>query len=78
MGQNAASCGNGLRNVEYFSIVFWMDGAGPHRSVGSVQDLRTGGRWFDPRLGKYSFRGLITGFTTGFIPLAAFNCFDNG
>ena len=28
--------------------------AEPHTSVGSVADLRTGGRCFDPRLGQYS------------------------
>ena len=33
-------------------------------------DLRTGGRWFDPRLGQYSFRGLIIVIATGFIPLS--------
>ena len=31
----------------------------PHSSVGSVADLRTGGRWLDPRPGKYSFRGFM-------------------
>ena len=31
----------------------------PHSSVCSVADLRTGGRWFDPRLGQYSLRGLM-------------------
>ena len=31
----------------------------PHSSVGSFADLRTGGRWFDPRLGQYSFQGLM-------------------
>ena len=30
--------------------------AEPHSSVGSIADLRTGGRWFDPRLGQYSFQ----------------------
>ena len=42
----------------------------PHSSVGSVEDLRTGGRWYDPRLGQYSFRGLIIVIATGFIPLS--------
>ena len=32
--------------------------------------LRTGGRWFDPRLGQYSFRGLMIVIATGFIPLS--------
>ena len=27
--------------------------AEPHSSDDSVADLRTGGRWFDPRLGQY-------------------------
>ena len=39
-------------------------------SSGSVADLRTGGRWFDPRLGQYSFRELMTVIATGFIPLS--------
>ena len=30
-----------------------------HSSVDSVADLRTGGRWFIPRLGQNSFRGFI-------------------
>ena len=42
--------------------------AAPHSSGGSDADLRTGGRWFDPRLGQYSVRGLIV-IATGFIPL---------
>ena len=44
--------------------------AEPYSSVGSVADLRTGGRWFDPRLGQYSFRGLIIVIRKGFIPLS--------
>ena len=31
----------------------------PDSSVGSVADVRTVGRWFDPRLVLYSFRGLM-------------------
>ena len=44
--------------------------AEPHHSVGSVVDLRTGGRWFDPWLSQYSFRGLMIVIATGFIPLS--------
>ena len=44
--------------------------AGPHSSVSSVADLRTGGRWFDPWLRQYSFRGLMIVIATGFIPLS--------
>ena len=43
--------------------------AKPHSSVSSDADLRTGGRWFDPRIGQYSFRGLMIVITTGLIPL---------
>ena len=49
----------------------------PHSSGGSVADLRTGGRWFDPLVGQYSFRGLMVIIATGFIPPAV-RCFDNG
>ena len=45
-------------------------GAEPHSSVSGVADLRTGGRWFDPRLDQYSFRGLKMVIATGFIPLS--------
>ena len=38
-----------------------------HSSVGSDADLRTGGRWFDPRLSQYSFRGLMIVIATGLI-----------
>ena len=41
-----------------------------YSSVVSVADLRTGGRWFDPRLIHYSSRGLMIVFATGFIPLS--------
>ena len=44
--------------------------AEPHSSVGSVADLRRGGRWFDPRLGQYSFQGLMIVIATGIIPLS--------
>ena len=41
-----------------------------HCSVGSIANLRTGGRWIDPRLGHYSFRGLMIVIATGFILLS--------
>ena len=31
----------------------------PYGSVGRVAGLRTGGHWFDPRLGQYYFRELM-------------------
>ena len=42
----------------------------PHSSVGSLQDLRTGGRWFNPRLGQNSFQGPMIIIATGYIPLS--------
>ena len=42
--------------------------AEPHGSAGSIAVLRTGGCWFDPQLGQYSFRGLMIVTVTGFIP----------
>ena len=47
--------------------------AKPHNWVGSIQDLRTGGRWFDSRHCQYSFRGLIEVHSS----LTAVHCFDN-
>ena len=47
-----------------------LDNVEPHSSVGSIVDLRTGGRWFDPWLGQYSFQGLMMVIATGFIPLS--------
>ena len=47
-----------------------MNSAESHSSVGSVVDMKTGGRWFDPRLGQYSFRGLMIAIATKFIPLS--------
>ena len=46
-------------------------GVEPDSSVGCVQDLRTGGRWFDPQLGRCFYRGLMTVIATRFrfIPL---------
>ena len=42
----------------------------PHSSVGSVADSRTGGHWFDPQSGQYSFQGLMIVIATRFIPLS--------
>ena len=39
-------------------------------SVGSLQDLRTENRWFDPRNSQCSFRGLMIVIAAGFIPLS--------
>ena len=51
-------------------MVFSVLDAEPYSSVGSIAELRTVGRWFDPRLGLNSFRGLMTVIATGFIPLS--------
>ena len=57
-------------------FIIYSLNAEPHSSVGSVADLRTGGRWFDPRLGQYSFRGLMIAIATGFIPLSPLSIFS--
>ena len=59
-----------LSRVIKINISFETRGAKPRSSVGSVADLRTGGRWFDPRLGQYSFQRLTIVIATGFIPLS--------
>ena len=63
----------------YFCFVF-AEGAEPHSSVGSVMDFRTGGRWFNPWLSQYSFRGLMTDSHCDRIhsSLTAVCCYDNG
>ena len=54
-----------------FSKCFFIEiCADAYSSVGRVADLSIGGRWFDPRLGQYSFRGLMIVIVTGFIPLS--------
>ena len=52
-----------------------LRGPGPCGSVGSVKDLRTGGRWFDLRLGQNFVRGLMIVITTGFILLSPLSIF---
>ena len=42
--------------------------AEPHSRVSGVADLKTGGRWFDPRLGQYSCQRLMVVIATGLIP----------
>ena len=52
-------------------------GAAPDSSVGSVANLRTGGRWFDPRHGQYSFRELISHCGRIHSSLSDVHCFGN-
>ena len=42
----------------------------PNSSVAYVQDLRKGGRWFDPQNSQNSFLGLMKVIATGSIPLS--------
>ena len=51
-------------------VIYLFPSNPPHSSVGSLQDLRTGGRWFNPRLGQNSFQGLMIVIATGYIPLS--------
>ena len=50
--------------------------AEPYSSVGSVADLRTEGRWFDPRLGQYSLRRFMIVIATTFIALSPLSVFS--
>ena len=52
----------------FFKLKRHFNSAEPHSSVGSVYAWRTGGRF--PRLGQYSFRGLMIVIVTGFISLS--------
>ena len=42
--------------MQMLTNMFLFTPAEPHSSVGSTQDLRTGGRWFDSRLDQFSFQ----------------------
>ena len=46
-------------SIFFFDRVENIAGKGFNCSVGSIQDLRTGGCWFDPDVGQYSFVGLM-------------------
>ena len=51
----------------------------PHSSDGSVQELRTGGRWFVLQLGQYSFRELMTSHCDRIhCSLTTVHCLDYG
>ena len=39
-------------------------------SIGYMEDLRIGGRWFDLLISQYSFQGLVIAIVTGFILLS--------
>ena len=56
--------------IMFFKSLLFKGFAKPHSSAGSAADLRTGGHWFDPQLGQYSFGGLMIVIATGFIPLS--------
>ena len=59
-----------IPNFIIFGWVLFLQRAQLDSSVGSIADLRTGGGWFDPPLGQYSFRGLMIEIVTGFIPIS--------
>ena len=58
------------RNYMVLLTLSFLLQAKPHSSVGTVADLRTGGRWLDPRLSHYSFQELMIVVVTGFTPLS--------
>ena len=54
-----------IYNGDIVSLVYWYT-----EICNNAEDLRTGSRWFDPRLSKYSLPGLMIVIATGFIPLS--------
>ena len=56
--------------MPHFAKDCLIKGTKPHSLAGNIADLRTGGRWFDPQLGQYSFRGLMIVIAIGFIALS--------
>ena len=60
-------------------IVFQLFTAEPYSSVGSVADLWTGGRWFDPLLGPIFFPWIDDNhWDRIYSSLTSFRCFENG
>ena len=66
MSQNVTKC-NEMKMSNSWNATFFSK---LHSSVGSVADLRTGGRKFDYWFDQYSFRGLMIVVATGSIPLS--------
>ena len=60
----------GKDEKQRLSILLVLFAPSPFCLVGSIQDLGTGCRGFDPRLGQYSFRGLMIVISTGSILLS--------
>ena len=64
--------------VMYFEG-FFLRFAKPHSSVGSMQDLRTGGRWFDPLAQPILFLNIDDSHCDrSHSSLTTVHCFDNG
>ena len=64
-----------LTSIFFLSLYF----AEPHSSVDSAHDLRIGGLSFDPRLGQYSFQGLMNSHCDRInFSLTTVHYFDNG
>ena len=59
-----------VMGVIYFCLNVNTLPAKSHGSVGSVANLRIGGRWLYPQFSKHSFQGLMIVIATGFIPLS--------
>ena len=55
----------------------WLK-AKPHSSVGSVENLRTRGRWFNPQLGQYSGREMMIVTATDSSSITTVHCVKNG
>ena len=63
----------------YFQQIFFMfkdRSAEPLTSVGNAHDLSPGGRWFDPGLGLYFFRGFMIVIAIGSVLLSPLSIFS--
>ena len=68
--------------MQYFWIFQYFHpnkDAKPHSSVRNIADLRTGGRWFNPRLSQYSFPRIDDSHCDRIqTSLTTVRCFNNG
>ena len=70
---------NSIFSFSHNVFISFLSQGKPHSSVDSVVDLRTGGGWFNPRLGQYSFGELMMSHCDRIrFSLTLVCCFDNG
>ena len=65
-----SKCWRGYQVTLSDSLIYSLVKLRPLTSVTSMQDLRTGGCWFDLYASQYSFQGMMIAIQTGFFPLS--------